>query len=148
MKKSKNKIYVALNIFSDDISPERITGLLGINCDDFRKKGWQKFTINSKTGKRVMAPSVYETNIWKIGSNLPNTASLERHISGILKRLHSATKKIKKLSEKASIEFSCTIYWYEESTPPLNFEKKFIRAMSDCGASLDVDLYMLYENEN
>jgi hypothetical protein len=53
--------------------------------------------------------------------------------------------KIRNLSaqKNTEVQLACAIYWYQESTPPLSFEKDVINAINNLGASLDLDLYML-----
>ena len=141
----KNDIYATLSIYSKKITAEQITHKLGLAPHKSWIKGNRKVLLNRKTGERRILPAVHKEHLWELKSKSSSTISLDVPVRQLLIRLKPYSKMIKRLSAQpnVNVQLSGVIYWYQDSTPPLNFKKEILRAINDLGASLDLDLYML-----
>lgn len=88
----------AFRIIGDNLDPEQITSLLGIDPDYSHKKG-EANNRKNKLGK-IIVGTPHKTGIWTINSDLPETSTLEEHIVSLLVRLDSAHDKIRQLSKE------------------------------------------------
>lgn len=127
------KAYAELVILSTTLTPDVLDTVLGLKSD----KRWT-------TGQLRANSTISEKqNGWVIQSCLDRTAPLEEHINHLLDTLRPASSKIKGLSGQACVQFSCVVH--APDVPPLHFDSGVITALSELGASLDIDLYLLSE---
>jgi hypothetical protein len=122
---------VRLKIISESHTPEMITGSLGL-CSD---RSWHV------GDKRVRTAIEEKDHGWILGSGLPRTASLGEQVEALLARLAPCRDKIRRLAHDSTVEFSCVIY--AKARPALNFSPSEINQVSELGASLDIDLYIM-----
>lgn len=124
-------IYVRLKILSLAHTPDQITSITGLRCDQAWLAG----------EKRKETRIVEKCNGWILNSSLTKDASLVDQIENVLEQALPAAAKIRALSEHAKVELSCVIYSCIQ--PALNFERATIERICSLGASLDIDLYRL-----
>jgi hypothetical protein len=108
MNKNKtNEVFdAAFRIIGDKLDTDQITSLLGIKPDHAHRKG-EPNNRKSKSGKIVVGPA-HRTGIWSISSTLPETSSLEEHLTSLLDKLNPAQNKIKQLpSEGYRVDIFC-----------------------------------------
>lgn len=135
----KNESYVRLTIVSENLSSKDICSVIGLKCDNEWQIG----------GKRYGTKIKHRNNGCEFKSKLPATAELEKHIENLMKRLVPASKEIKSLSHQNDIFFTCVIYNYTDPVNPgLFFKKQIINTICSLGACLNIDLYMLNEEED
>ena len=60
----------------------------------------------------------------------------------------SRTEKIKMLTDKYHGEFSVVQYMYNGCNPGLYFDKEQLNILHNAGLDLNVDIYVLSDNEN
>jgi hypothetical protein len=125
-----SRINVELNIISVEMAPDLISNALGIKCDH----SWQ---IGDRRGRSLI---IEKSNGWTLSSMRPDNDTLENHIKELLGRLSSHIKQFGLLKEHCEIELSCVIR--SDVAPVLNFSQEVIRALSEIGAGLDIDLYL------
>jgi hypothetical protein len=130
-----DKTIVRLKIISTNRTPEEIDELVGIRSH----KSWH-------IGDRRPTTIIQETNNgWVLNSEVSKSATLEAHIAQILDRVIPYAGRIHFLSEQDIVELSCVIY--ASASPALNFSNTVIQQISSLGASLDIDLYILPEED-
>ena len=125
------KTFVCLKIRSGGLTPEEITGIIGIKCDS----SWKVADLRSKTAIKE------KDNGWVIESGIDEKEDLMLHIKTLLKRVNPYAKEINFLSQNNLVEFSCAIY--SKHIPELYFEKNILSQISELGACFDIDLYLI-----
>ena len=125
-----NKLYVRIKILSSEYTPNKITEIVGLEAD----RVWNAGDLRPNT---IIREPMHG---WVLNSHAAENASLMEHVSELLAKLEPAAIKIKTLSEKCDIEFSCIIY--DDSVPSLFFDKAIISQICALGAALDIDLYI------
>ena len=132
----KDEFYTKLGIFSDSLSHEQISSILGIKCD----KGYNK-------GDRRGNTIIYEKeNGWIIFSQISRDLPLIEHVKNVLERISPVIEKVKALEEKPGIEVELGCVIHAKKEPPIFFTKDVILALSKIGASIDIDLYFWQRN--
>lgn len=124
--------FVRLKIYSDTLSPIKITEFIGLQPDKY----WSEGDFKPKTNIR------YKNNGWILESSVDKHDNIDVHIQYILKRLLPFASKIKNISEKSEVIFSCVQYT-KDSNPQFYFDLKILNQLSDLGANLELDLYSL-----
>lgn len=128
------QIYVRLKIISDTLLPQEIEKTVGIQSDE----SWKSGDLKPRT------KIISKENVCIYSSGLTVSEDLDLHVANLLKRLVSVTDNIKILSQDNTVELSIVIYSSER--PALCFDKEIIDTLSKFGASLDIDLYILPED--
>ncbi len=132
-----NEFYTRLGIYSKTLTPSQVNSILGIKCD----KGYRVGDIRKPTTIRE------KENGWVIKSRLSREVPLADHIKDLLERTSPMMDKIRRLADQpdVKVEFSCVVFTSER--PEINFLKEEVAAICSIGASLDIDLYILPEEE-
>ena len=128
-----SEFYATLGIYSDTLSPDQVTSLLGIGCD----KGYRK-------GDPIVRPHATlreKQHAWIIHSQSPKDAPLEEHINELLARVSSSIDEIKNISDQPGTTVQLGCVFYSKHEPPLFFTKDMINALCRMGAEIDVDMY-------
>ena len=134
-RQMEEKTIVRLKIVSSNLTPKEISAAIGLRCN----KSWRP---GDRRGRTIIRET---TNGWILNSGLTEASSLEEQISHLLNRLEPSAEKLRALSEQESVELSCVIY--ASASPALNFSKSTIDQISRIGASLDIDLYLIPDDE-
>jgi acetylglutamate kinase len=125
------EVHVNLNIFSDTLTPEKISELTGIDADKFWLAG----------DRRKDTQIIEKENGWAIKSFLNKDDDLEAHIQDMRRRLSGKEGIIKSISELAGCDIQLSGVIYGSDTPALCFDKDVIGWLGSIGASLDIDIY-------
>lgn len=130
----------AFRIIGEDLDPEYITAFLGMKPDYSHKKGDASKRVNS-SGKTVIGPS-HKTGIWSINSELPETSSLEEHISWLLEKLALAGEKVKELSQKGyRVDIYCGHFLKHGFQGGFNISPGVLEKMGKMGIILAIGTY-------
>jgi hypothetical protein len=87
----QERVYAELSIQSDILTPDEITSILGISADDAWVKG--DLMPSRKVARR------YPHHGWSIKMSLPEEATMEDHVQGLLQRLEPVKDKVKQDSK-------------------------------------------------
>jgi len=145
--KRNDEIKVSFGIYDFQCSFDEITSLVGFSPDKTLLKGSKIKLANGKElNNRVMQ------NAWFIESYSNNPEGLiqeqfEYHMKSILDRLTPHLHAVKQLNKEYHLEFSVNGY-VDGSNIGLNLKPEYLRVISDFGASLDIDIYSLGDNED
>jgi hypothetical protein len=128
-----SEFYAKLGIYSDSITPDEVTSLLGIRCE----KSYQE-------GDLIVRPHAtlrQQQNAWIIYSQCPGNSALEDHVKDLLARVSACLDKIKNISDHpgTTVELGCV--FYSKNAPPLFFTKDMISTLARMGAEIDIDMY-------
>jgi hypothetical protein len=130
--------YSELIITSKTITPAQISNLLGMQYDKSHVIGdLRKHTIIRE-----------KENAWILESHLSRSISINEHIGELLERVTPIIEKIGQLINQSDIEvqFGCVIF--TSKRPRLSFSKEQVVSISKMGASIDVDLYLMPDNDD
>ena len=127
--------YARLVITSEVMTSDEITNIVKLRPD----QAWKPGDFRGKTGAR------HKNDGWVFNSKVPKKSSLEEHVDHLLGTLAPVAAQILSISHKAEVRFSCVVY--SATSPPLFFEKGTIAQISALGASFDIDLYIVPDND-
>ena len=124
---------VRLKILSHTLTPEAITAIIGLQCDQWWRDGdVRKHTI-----------IIEKNNGWILHSGLPRTVDLDTHVKALLDTLEPVKEAVRGLSITEVVELSVVIYSPSSlSFPAISFDAATICRMTELGAGLDIDLYV------
>jgi hypothetical protein len=133
-----NEVFdAAFRIISDRLDPDQISSLLGIKPDHSHKKG-EPNNRRSKSGKIIVGP-VHKTGIWSIYSTLPETSSLEEHLTSLIGRLDPVGDKIKQLStEGYRVDIFCGYFFNHGVQGGFDISPKTLERIGKMGISLAI----------
>ncbi|EIJ41059.1 hypothetical protein BegalDRAFT_0135 [Beggiatoa alba B18LD] len=138
MDDDKNEIVIGLTITDFNELPSEITKILGVQPS----KTWCKGDLISKSG--IIR---HKQNGWKLCSSLSKSQSFKEHEKDLLDKILLFKDKFKNLPSECNVEFSCYVDIYNEDIPELSLEKDTVKVLSEINASVDIDIYFLYEPE-
>lgn len=129
-----NEIDLSFNICGFSCKPEDISSLLGIQPDEIHAKGQP----------RGSGEAVYKESLWVIRSRILPSLEIESHIGDIMERLEPVHERIKSLPGEFYCYLSCGVEIYDgPGGPAVVFDAKTLRILGTIGASLDIDIYCL-----
>jgi hypothetical protein len=127
----------AFRIISDRLNPDQISSLLGIKPDHSHKKG-EANNKRSNSGKIIVGPK-HKTGLWSFYSSLPETSSLEEHLTSLLDRLDSVGDKIKQLStEGYRVDIFCGYFFNHGVQSGFDISSKTLERMGKIGINLAI----------
>ena len=131
------EVFSELGIFSQTLTPDQVNSILGIKCD-------KSYLIGDLREHTIIRE---KKNGWIVRSRLPRSFALEEHVADVLTRVSPAIDKIRHMAEQAdvAVQFGCVIYTRQR--PALNFSKEVVATICSLGASIDIDLYLLPEED-
>lgn len=118
-----------LGIYSEKLSAEEISCILGINHDKCWVKGAPRSTRSNKL--------IFEMHAWFLLSDLPSENNLFEHISRLLERFRPFKAKLAQIISECDIYINCDIEG--DDNPELFFDKDIIKELAEIQANLDVD---------
>ena len=137
-KKKSYTIKVNMVITGFECSPEHITNLIGVNPT----KVWKRGEIVHPKAKNI-----HKESGWLLSSQCDAVnSSIDEQISTLSNVITPILGNFHKLPEGLEIELSCIINAYEYM-PPICFSTDSVAFASKLGASIDVDIYDLIEDE-
>jgi hypothetical protein len=138
-----NKNIISLGIFGFDEDPFYITEHINLQPNSYGKKGEEYFIGKNKDIKKIHDENNWSYK-WEEESNNFIGDFIEKFIDEIiLKRVD----KFKELNRKCEIQFQIVQYYSTGSNPGIHIDKKRLGALSEIGASIDIDIYCLSEEE-
>ena len=132
---SREQTAVRFNIFSATLTAQEIQARTGLVPDEFWKIG----------DARGAFGAVEKMHGFVLQSKVRIQESLDLHIQTMLKRIAPHAQKIGALANVAKIELSCQIH--RKLAPALKFERDDLRWLGVMGARLDIDVYILADNQ-
>lgn len=136
------RTYAHLTVQSESLSPAEMEEALGIRPDVSWKKG---------DPHRLGLPErLRRSNAVVIESTLErDNADPHDHIEDLLKRLTPNAKAIKRLAEDGRVHSARPwLYWSTAAeNPGLSFPHETLRAITDLGVSLELDIYVDTEDD-
>lgn len=137
----KIKIRVHLDIFSNTLSPDAITNLVGLTPD----ATWS-------TGELIHPRLVikHKENGWRIDTGDKHGIDLSLYISEILERIKPVYSRIKKLvdEKRVEVELCCVLRMYSQSTPSIYITPDIIKYIHELNATIDIDMYIIHEDSD
>jgi len=117
-----------LKITSATLTAKDIEARLGVKPDE----SWK---IGDRTG---IFGAVQKANGFVLVSAMPLTASIEAHVSSLLKRVAPVAAKIGEIAPQATIKMTCTLQ--RKVLPPICFERDDLRWLGVMGAQLEIEM--------
>lgn len=131
------EVYAELSVQSDVLTPERISSMLGMACDDSCVKGALKPPHNVVR---------YKHHCWSVQTHLPPEATVEEHLADLLERLEPVKGTLEEMSAEAEVKVACVIYTPEAEN--MLFDPRTIATIAEMGAWFWIDLYVIPEDES
>lgn len=139
---------VALKFFDFDCTPDELTRQLGLEPTETALKG-QEYYVGPEHKK------IWPWNFWMHQVVIKKNGhwigdQIDDFIDNIIK---PRQEKIKEITLTCDSEFSIVQYIYEGCNPGLHFDNDRLKIITDIGAEIDADIYVLangqkHEEEN
>lgn len=138
-----NEVFDAsFRIIGDKLVTDEISSLMKIQPDYSHQKGAPN-NRKSKSG-RIIVGRPHKTGIWSINSNLPESSSLEEHITGLLERLEPSSDAIKRLSKEGyRVDIYCGYFSKPGTQGGFDISPSVLERMGKMGISLAVSTFEL-----
>lgn len=137
-----NRIHLILSFMDFKCSPEEFTTELQLQPSSTGIKG-EEYLLSDGVRKKMRGCSHWEYE-WKICSNEFIGDYLTTFINEIIKPRIAV---IKRMNADCVTRLTIVQYYYTGCNPGIRFEKEEIRILSEIGAEIDVDLYVLTEDK-
>ncbi len=131
-KDQTTEIKVRLNVTDFSCRPNEIGRILGLRSS----KTW-------RAGEKIESTiRLHKQNGWRLDSGLTK-GSIEQKVKFLISKIQPKLKAFKRLPPHAAIELSCIIYTRSDHRPAISFPREALKTLSEIGASIDIDLYIL-----
>lgn len=133
-----NQLGFSFGFHGDDLDPDEITALLGIEPSNAHKKG--------SRGRLPLTSCWYLSTERFVGeAALDGYAILDRFMA----RLYPLEERIQMISGRSGITAELSVVYYmtvndEESTPALGMSSRVVEFLGAVKASIDIDSYRAY----
>ena len=126
-----------LGIFSATLTPDKLDSILGMKCD----KG---YLIGDRRGNTIIHE---KENGWIVYSRVSRSAPLQDQICDVIERISPIKEMIGNIAKQpgVEVEFGCAIRM--RNMPAIFFTKEQIAVIHAMGASIDIDLHLLPEDD-
>ena len=133
-----NSSYTEVDISSLTLTPDEMNSILGMKYDHYHIKG------NSRSKTTIKA--TYHR--WIIYSRISRELPIEAHVEDLLARIIPIRDTIKKISKHSdvNVSFGCVIHTKDRME--FIFTNEQISIINDLGASIDIDLYLLPDEDD
>jgi hypothetical protein len=140
-QENTNEVFDAsFRIISDLLDTNDLTSRLGIRPDYSHMKGQPNNRV-TKSGKVIVGP-VHKTGIWTINSELPESSSLEEHLTFLLETLEPMGDEVKKLSKEGyRVDFYCGCFFKAGTQGGFDLSPEILERMGRMGISLAVSSF-------
>lgn len=133
----KNEVTLYLRITGFDSEPDEITSALGVTPS----KVW-------RTGELMndYSPRVYKGNGWRLDSGLNSHSEFVDHLHALLSIIEPRLDAFTEVCNRYHTELTCVIYMDHNAgqlTPWVHFDKRASRILTQIGAEIDFDMYVL-----
>lgn len=123
-----------IDIFSSIYPLDEILDILSIPPDEKKIKDQPIPYLKGK---------YYKENVWSIKSTISSTFDLNEHITFLRSKLIHHIEILKLIRKKFDIQCTCVIKGSSE--PPLSIDSENLLFLGEIGASLDIDQYIDFE---
>lgn len=129
-----DKVKVALRFFADDLDPHDVTRLLGCDPTNAHAKGEMVITPSGKGGRPAL------TGSWHLRSDENESASLEIHITGLLRRVSDDLAVWSRLTANYKSDLFCGLFLADWNRG-LTLSEGVLRMVAERGLSINFDIY-------
>ena len=133
---TSDETIVELMIVSTHYAPADISKAIGLEPD----RSWR---IGDRKGKSAMTQ---KANGWVLAAGDSRSIPLDFQIASLLERLRPVSRRVREMSTQARVVFACVIYTQER--PTLAFSNAVISEIAALGASFEIDLYWVADNQS
>ncbi|MBL8131866.1 MAG: DUF4279 domain-containing protein [Anaerolineae bacterium] len=126
---NKPRTKVGFRIFAPSLDPSKVSQVLGLTPDHTHLVG-----DYPRDNPRY---NPYKHGMWALHSKLLSEEPFTMHLENLLSILEPKQKQILELSEKNSVDFSCSLFSQSGFQLPPNL----LRRIANLGATLGVDVY-------
>lgn len=140
----ENHIHIYLKLYDFEIFPNEVSQKLGIEATKAGIKG-EKFFIGNKKKKLERE---YSSNWWEYKeTHITYTKWQQNYVNDFIKRIIiPRVELIKEVTSQGEGELALIPYYYGEWNPGFDFNLEILRAITDSGLVLDMDIYCLSKN--
>ncbi len=135
----ENHIHIYLKLYEFEHHPDEVTKILELEPTKSGVKG-EKFFIGNK--KKELERE-YDSNWWEYKeTHLTKTKWKQTYVDDFIKRIIFPRKKlIKRITQQGVGELSIVPYYYHEWNLGFDFNPEILKAITDSGLVLDMDIY-------
>jgi len=138
-----NQNHIEIKFFDFSLPHDEVTNILGLTPTHQWTKGEEHF-VGPKRNKKIR-----KENYWGYENHTETNDFIGDQIEDFLKTIViPRTSKIKELTDRFHGEFSIVQYLYDGCNPGLYFDKRQIKILNDCGLELNIDIYVLSDNDD
>lgn len=134
----ESEIYAYFMLTGMEFDPDEVTTKVSINPTETWRKG---DLINTRGTRR------HKENGWSVYSKIEKSADLEEHINSVLEQLQAGWIPLLELCKCYAAEIACVIYYRRGSVPAIHFDPDIVAQAAKLNAEIDVDFYVLPEEE-
>ncbi len=137
-----NQNHISLSIFDFDIDPCDITENLQLSPKSIGVKG-EKYTVGLPDNRieKIRDYSHWQFE-WELSTNEFIGDIIDRFIKEIIA---PRIDKLMRLANSSSMQFQIVQYYYDGCNPGICIESENLRILTKIGASIDIDIYCLGE---
>jgi hypothetical protein len=128
---------ITLRFFGDDLDPDELTQLLGVEPSIAYRKG---DILRGKQHDRI-----YDIGSWRLKGE-KSEMGLEDKINRLLDKLPSDLEMWNDLTRKFQVDLFCGL-WMKRWNRCLDFEAVTLQRMAERGLSIGLDIYVDYDLE-
>ena len=137
----QNENHIEIKFFDFDITHDELSKIIGLQPTHIWVKG-----DKLKSGR---LEKIRKENYWGFEIMTKTNDFIGDQAKAFLVDIVvSRTEKIKMLTDKYHGEFSVVQYMYNGCNPGLYFDKEQLNILHNAGLDLNVDIYVLSDNEN
>lgn len=134
MRDTQPRTRVSLRVFGEHIDPDAISAKVGLPSD-------HQHRVGDPIG--ATRDGIYQHSMWALRSTSPANAPLEVHLEDILSRIESNEGYFQALSQHATVDFYCTIFWDKG----FGLSPRTLGRIASLGAALGVVIYNRDSNQ-
>ena len=127
------RITVALRIMSDDLDPDEITRLLGVEPTSIAGKG---DVCRTRAGREILT----KTSIWSVRADDAKPGDLDDCIVALLDRISSEPAVWRELSQRFRCDVFCGLFVHEGNAG-VGLRPETLTMLGVRGLRLDLDIY-------
>ena len=130
----------SLRIGDDQLDPQEITKILGVEPDNAHRKG-DPNTGRSKKGK-LLVYSPFRSGLWSICSKEPEHMDLEHHLKSLLHTLYPLKDKLIELSNRGyKMDMFCGIFIDSGAQPGFDIDSNVLLKLGELNISFGLCIY-------
>ncbi len=131
------KVRASFRLVGDNLDPDRVTDLMGINPTDAKAKG------ASPPGHPEIR---YPTGVWRKVSPISHLEPLEAHLNALLDLLEPRVASVRQLqAEGCEAEFFCGLF-YTSFNGAIELDPPTLSRLGQFGAALTISTYDMHED--